>query len=61
MKRRQKTQIQDKGCKNITNGPAGAGCNIMFANGYVGFVEAKWVGPEMEDRRLQQIPGTVRG
>lgn len=27
----------------------GAGCNVMFVNGYVGFVEARWVGVKVED------------
>jgi len=33
---------------------AGAGCNVMFVNGYVGFVEARWVGAlkwKIEDYR----------
>jgi hypothetical protein len=32
----------------------GAGCNVMFVNGYVGFVEARWVGAlkwKIEDYR----------
>jgi len=44
--------FETKGGWNQAGGPEllttdnhdGAGCNVMFVNGYVGFVEAKWVG-----------------
>jgi hypothetical protein len=62
MKRHQKTHIQDEGCKNITNGPSEAGCHVIFANGYMGSVEARWVGAlkwKIEDYNKSQIQSRI--
>ncbi len=45
-----------------TDNHNGAGCNVMFANGYVGFVEARWVGAlkwKIEDYNKSQVRSRV--